>query len=203
MTEQLSKMCLKCKLVKSYFHVSNKTKDGRTSWCSKCMCNEASRYNRTKKGLLTKMYHSQIARCVYKNRTLPNYTKQELGEWLFSRDNFEELYVNWENSGYKKHKVPSCDRIDDMKSYTLDNLNLVTWGENYKRSLEDRKNGINNKINKAVVQKDLDGNILSEFYSQSHAQRQTGVNQGLISACCRGAVPTASGYKWEFKGSNR
>jgi hypothetical protein len=44
---------------------------------------------------------------------------------------FQDLFDAWVASGYAKKMVPSLDRIDPTKTYSLDNVRLVTWYENY------------------------------------------------------------------------
>jgi hypothetical protein len=45
------------------------------------------------------------------------------------------------------------------------------------------------------------GEILQEFPSAHEASRQTNINRGSISSCCRGERKTAGGYTWKFKTS--
>jgi hypothetical protein len=87
-------------------------------------------YRRTLKGLTNRMYHSQRSSAKIRGHYAPIYTLKEFREWLFSRPNFNRLYQGWVDSGYSKMKVPSADRINNAKSYTLDNLRLVTFREN-------------------------------------------------------------------------
>ena len=49
---------------------------------------------------------------------------------------------------------------------------------------------------KRVVQKDLDNNIIAEFYSAAEAFRQTNISN--IPIVCRGIRNVAGGYKWEY-----
>ena len=37
-----------------------------------------------------------------------------------------------------------------------------------------------------------------EFKSESHAARETGINQSSISACCQGKQKTAGKYHWKY-----
>lgn len=52
---------------------------------------------------------------------------------------------------------------------------------------------------KAVIQKDLNGNILNEFVSAHEADRQTGISYKLISEAATGRKKTAKGFIWEYK----
>jgi hypothetical protein len=153
---------------------------------------------RTKRGLINRIYAGQRSSSKTRNHPMPNYNSGELREWAMSQDVFHVLYDEWVKSGYESKQTPSCDRLDDYKPYTLDNLRITTWDENRSRSHSDMMNGINNKRSKSVAQYDLDGVLIQEFHSQLQAMRVTGVRQGDISACCRGVQKKASGFVWKF-----
>lgn len=55
------------------------------------------------------------------------------------------------------------------------------------------------KSSKAVLQFDLFGNFLKEFYSQGEAAKYVGCNPSNISECCRGKRKQVKGFKWEYK----
>jgi len=106
-------------------------------------------YNRTRRGLISRFYNHQLERCRTRGHTAPTYSKDELGFWVNSQENFEDLFCSWENSGYLKSLKPSIDRLDDYKSYTLENIQLVTWEQNNKKKgREDTKSG---KLHKATI----------------------------------------------------
>jgi len=155
---------------------------------------------RTKQGVITGIYYSQVARSKLKGLALPKYTLEQLRAWMFTQPNFEELYNNWKKSGYEKDLVPSVDRIDDYKGYSFDNIQLTTWEENNRKGYSDRKNGINNKISKVVIQYDLNGNKLKKYHSVREAGRRTGINHRNISKCCLKYKrhSRAGKFKWEF-----
>lgn len=154
---------------------------------------------KTKKGMSRVIYYKQIDSSIKRKDPLPNYTLEEFRVWLFSRKNFNQLFKNWIESNYYKWLKPSADRINDYLPYTLDNLRLVTWKENYLKYINDKKNGINNKVNISVLQYDLNGNFIKEFYSVSQAMRETGVDNSHISAVCRGKRKTAGCFKWVYR----
>ena len=52
--------------------------------------------------------------------------------------------------------------------------------------------------NRPVVQMDLQGNIINEFCSATHASKELGLQQSLISACCLGKRKSTGGYRWAF-----
>lgn len=156
-------------------------------------------YQRTRKGLTATIYSGQRGRNKKHFGKTPSYNLEQLREWIYSQPNFEELYLKWVQSGHEKMLIPSCDRKDDYKEYSLDNIRLTSWQENYDRFGRDQKNGINNKTNKAVIQMSLSGEFIKEYYSQNQAERETKALQSHISSTCLGARPTAGGFMWKFK----
>ena len=54
----------------------------------------------------------------------------------------------WSNDELKQL---CTDRIDDYKSYTLDNIQLITFRENVLKAHEDQITGKNRKLNKAAI----------------------------------------------------
>lgn len=55
------------------------------------------------------------------------------------------------------------------------------------------------KQGRAVVQLNMDGNVIDEFYSMGVASKTTGIPQPNIFKVCNGERNTAGGYKWRYK----
>lgn len=55
-----------------------------------------------------------------------------------------------------------------------------------------------NNYSKKVIQKDMQNNIIAEYYSTSEASRITGFCQTHICSCCRGKVKTCHNFKFEY-----
>lgn len=156
------------------------------------------KYRRTKIGKIRAIYNNQIGSSKRRNLPKPTYSFEELKEWCLSKSLFHELYDYWK---YKKYDVkfsPSCDRIDDYKPYTLDNLQLMNWKENNDKAHTDRVSGVNNKANKAVKQFTKSGNFITEFYSLAEAERKTKINRNGISMCVNNIRKSAGGFIWKF-----
>ena len=171
--------------------------------CRMCTTEVLRKYFRTKAGVVARIYSNQKNNSKGRNYPMPVYTQEQLKDWIFSQDNFTDLYNSWVESGYDRFLTPSCDRIDDYKSYTLDNLQLVTWDDNMRRGHLNQINGINTKRCKAVIQYTLDGKKVNEYYSLNNAERETGINHGDISCVCQGKSNTAGGYLWRYKHKNK
>ena len=147
---------------------------------------------------------------------MPNYSKQELKDWILTQPNYKDVIDNWRANNHTRNSSPSVDRKDDYLPYTLNNLKqFMSWGEHNKKSRADRKNGINNKHSKAVVGTNIKTGEIVEFYSMHEAERRLGISSSLISGVCIGkkqkkgknkngetrySIPkSAGGYKWEYK----
>ncbi len=176
------KKCLSCKKNKPLimFGFSKSCKNGIHSKCKDCIKEIYYKYNRTKNGVVTKMYGSQIKSSKIRNHTMPTYTKKEFKEWLFSQKKFHILFDNWKRLDYQLDYIPSVDRKNDYIGYTMDNIQIMTWGENRSKGHFDMRHGINNKQSKAVLQYEMDGTFLNKYHSLIEAERQTGVSNGSI-----------------------
>ena len=196
-----SKKCTKCGELKllTEFHKQARNKDGLKGPCRACCALISRIYRRTKVGVVGAIYRDQKSNSKKRKMDIPSYSKLELKDWLFNQDLFHELYDDWAESDYLTDLKPSCDRLNDYLPYTFDNMQILTWEKNRAKGHADSFNGVNKKKLRAVIQLNLNGELIHEFYSVSEAGRQTGINQGNISRCCIGKVKTAGGFKWEFK----
>jgi len=167
-------------------------------WCIECNREANKEYRKTKSGMIVKLYSTQRTNSRKRGDIMPSYTKRELKDFLYSIPEFHILYDNWKRSGYKSDLKPSLDRIDDYKSYSLDNIQLMTWEENKDKGYSDRKNGINNKVSKRVKQYDKEGNFIAEYHSIMEASRKVNINNGSISLCASGKTKTGRGYVWKY-----
>ncbi len=164
--------------------------------CRDCTIKKQVAFRKTKDGLSDSIMCGQRQSSKKRNHPKPDYTLQEFRDWLYSQSNFIYLYNNWVESDYEKYLKPSADRIDDNKPYTLDNLQLMTWGENDAKASNDHKTGKIIYDQKAVVGVNkITGEVVS-FFSMNEAQRQLKINN--ISYCCNGKRNSAGGYHWKF-----
>jgi len=174
--------CTGCKEVKpTFMFYARKERNSYRSKCKQCE-NELSREkSKTKDGLISSIYRHQKSHSKKRSHIAPSYSIKELEEWILSRRDFEQIYKEWANSGYCKLLTPSVDRLDDFKSYSLDNIQLVTWRDNKLKQNSDIRLGksTSGKANcKAVIYNGI------EYHSQAKASRETGIPQQKISKAC-------------------
>ena len=143
------------------------------------------------------MYCSQRHGAKAKKYPEPSHTLPEFREWMNRSEKYDRLYDEWERSGYDRDKRPSIDRINDYKTYSLDNIQVTTWEENRNRYYSDKVNGINNKASESISQYSLDGVFIQEFHSHAEAARGAGVVRTNISKCSRGERSHAGGFIWK------
>lgn len=98
--------------------------------------------------------------------------------------------------------LPCINHKDgNPQNNNVENLEWCSYSDNAKHSVYVLgKNPAQWKA-KAVLQKDLDGNIIKEWQSAWEIQRQLGLCQVSISRCCRRQQKSGiyGGYLWDFK----
>jgi len=194
------KVCTQCGVSKDtiLFQPRKNVIDGLSSNCRKCSRDNATKYSRTVKGVINTIYRTQKSSSKTRNMPLPTYTIEWLSLWLKGQPLFYLLYDEWVKSGYDKYLKPSVDRLDDELSYTILNIQLMSWRENKNKYDSDRKNGIDKKQNKKVLQFSKDNIFVASYFSLSNASLKTGVSESCISNSCNGKTKYASGFIWKY-----
>lgn len=193
------KKCTTCKELKSFdqFHKDNTTKSGLSFKCNKCSLLRTSKYKKTEQGLISVMYSNQKSNATKRGRPQPEYTKSQFSEWLY-QNGFKSLYLKWKRSNYDKQLVPSCDRIDDYKEYTLENIQLLTWKNNREKYYKDVASGRNRKATKSIIAKSIVDGKEKEFYSLAQASRELNICRAGISHNLSGKYTMSGGYIWNY-----
>lgn len=194
------KKCTTCNQEKTIndFHKDRYSVSGLTFRCKECELIRSKIYKKTEDGLISVIYSNQKSNARKREMELPNYTKLELKEWLYS-NGFKLIYDSWKKSNYNTRLVPSCDRIDDYKSYTLENIRIVTWDENNRRYYSDAMSGKNTKNTKSIIGINNISGDQKRFYSLSQASRELNINRCGISNNLIGKTNSSGGYSWNYE----
>jgi hypothetical protein len=187
------KKCTDCKKSNNFkeFYKSNNTKDGFRGICKKCWKDRSYKYNITKNGLINNMYSRQKYNSKNRDHKPPNYTKIEFTKWLLGLDKFQQLYEKWINSGYKTELIPSIDRIDDYKGYSFENIQIMTWKENYNKYK-------NNPIGRFPVLKlKLNGEVVKKYRTITEASNDNNMCISSISRRINGITKNKD-FIWKY-----
>ena len=152
------------------------------------------KYQKTYLGLSSVMYHSTVVQRSRKKWNIdPDFSIGVFREWL-EKNEYNKYYDGWVVSGYLKMKKPSIDRIDCLGKYTLENMQLMTYGENLAKAGQEKTEHLGKKI----TQMTLDGEFIATYPSLNIASQKTGIRISVISrAWLRKNKNICRGYKWE------
>lgn len=206
------KACSKCKQVKPFseFQRQASHSSGYRSSCKKCTYAKTIDWNRSRRGIVTRMWHRQHHRSEFRGHPAPEYTREWLFDFVLNHEDFDSLYKEYVESGFDKYKIPSIDRVNDRVGYTKENIRLVSFADNMEhcwsagRKSEFDNDGWDNgtlKPHTPVVQLDLSGAFIAEHMSISEAARSIGSISGnsKIPMVCQGKRKTHAGFKWAYK----
>lgn len=139
------------------------------------------------------MYAKQLERSRLKGFPMPDYSLQWLHDRFLNDIKFKRLYVEWVKSGYDKWKKPSIDRINRLKPYTKDNIQLLSWADNRAKENNERL------CRKGRVIQYKNGVEVARYASQKQLIKQTGFTQGLVSAVLNGKRNHHKGYTFKYE----
>jgi len=129
---------------------------------------------RTLEGFVKRLFHNQRASCRRRGMKEQDYTLDEL--FLFMMDNdYKNMHKIWVDSNYDMDLAPSIDRLYNNETYSLDNIQLITWKEN---------NAKGNKELRSKISIDIDGKIIVAN-SVKEATDILQVTQATITNCLK------------------
>jgi len=198
---KMEKKCSKCGDFKKLNDFYN-DKDQASGLRPECKeCNKLR--DRTKEGRLKQIFNAQKSHRNYKKLSLPEYTLGEFVEWGLNQSKYNEIHNNWVVSGYKKELSPSVDRIKNELGYSFNNIQLVTWKHNFKKSNIDIREGRLVTINlwyggiKPIIGNNIDTGEVKKFISVSDAKRKLQLQSGNICKVLKGTRNHTG--NWTFK----
>ncbi len=129
------KQCTICKKIKdnSEFYKNTARDNNALPRCINCENKRAKKFKRSKSGVISQLYSAQKASSKKRGHRPPEYSREELKDWLYSQSLFHELYSEWVQSGYIKRLKPSVDRDRDETHYCFSNIRLCQWQENNRK----------------------------------------------------------------------
>lgn len=195
-----TKICKDCgqELPTSSFHVMKKGNDAVRAHCKACENLRSYNYRKTKEGVVTQIYHMQKQSSRERCHPLPSYSKEQLKAWMFLHPDFESIYNKWVASGYLRKNAPSCDRINSLKPYTLENIQLVTFKQNHLNENRDMLSGLIGNAKKVIgINRATKKEV--RFDSASIASRELSIVKQDIMQCCAGKRPSAGNYIWRYE----
>lgn len=150
------------------------------------------KYRLTPKGVLTNLYSKMKERAKYKNIESPNFTLIEFHNLFLENKIFIRLYKEWVKNNYNKVYKPSVARINRKYGYILNNIHIISWGDNrFKQSMERRSR-------KGKVLQILNGKIVKVWSSQRDAYKKLNLSQSMLSGALTGKYKQAYGYIWKY-----
>lgn len=139
-----------------------------------------------------------------------NKLEQEFIE-IFETTNSQKGYNSTKGGegsvGTKWGSEKQKEALKNRKSYKGENGPM--YGKHHSEEAKEkiskankgRKHSVEVKIKKSkpVLQFDLDGNLIKEWYGATEAMNQLGIDKTLIGKVCKGIKKTAGGFKWSYK----
>lgn len=194
-----TKICsnLKCKQpekILSKFSKDKSRKDGYNPYCK--LCNKIYRDENIEKILQYQkelkrkypwksIFNSIKQRCENPNHIFYKYYGLRGIKNFLTLEDVKFLYVKYKANLMIK---PSIDRKNSKKNYTLDNCQFIELEEN---SAKDKRKG--------VLQFDLNGNFIKEWYSLMDVERKLNIHHANIIKCIQGKRNHTGQFKWKYK----
>ena len=125
------------------------------------------------------MYNNQMSNARGRGDNPPTYSFEWFKEFLYT-NGFNELYQKYLENNRFKDLAPSVDRINPNISYIEDNIQLLTWKENY---LKWGREDVKTKDYKAKVIHYID-NKYTIYNSIGEASKELNLSRKHIYSSC-------------------
>jgi len=163
--------CNKCEMVFIADVASAKHRGQKV--CKSCLAIPTI-FNSDHKALAQRLFSHTRFNARKRDMALPTWRNHvELQEWLENQPNFETMFKQWEESGFDKELTPSIDRLDNNRSYELDNIQLVMWEENNRRGAQLKKETLSKGIVSVYFS---EGEYIDTYMSISEAEKDLGIS---------------------------
>lgn len=107
-------------------------------------------YEKTPKGYAMRMYRNMQSRVtgvqkkkshLYQNLTI--LSREDFYDWILNNPRFVELFDKYKSNNFPRSLAPSVDRIDNEIGYEINNMRIVTHGDNSRDTSSTRYFEIN------------------------------------------------------------
>lgn len=139
-------------------------------------------YQKTKIGKATKIMNDCKKNDRKHGRGEGDLTAEWIVENIFSKPCAHCGETDWRKIG--------CNRLDNTKPHTMDNVEPCCWECNNKLGHECRK--------KKVYQFTIEGELVAVWECAKDAADAIRCSNTTISDCCRGELKTCKGYIWKY-----
>lgn len=145
-------------------------------------------YRRSLKGVLTHIRCRQLQRSK-KYGYKVTYSLVELHAMYLENKRYQSLHRVWAESGYDRWLKPSFDRVDPYGDYSLENMELMTWQENWEKGKSEWPEKNSKRV---LIESGFTGEIV--FESMKEAAEYIGCSKGALSAVASGARKSIKGF---------
>ena len=119
-------------------------------------------------------------------RKLSEETKRKISKAMSGENNPFYGRKGKDNPFYgKKHSEEARKKMSKVR--------LAENNPNYGRIGKDNPNSI------PILQLDLEGNVIREFYGAAEAARELGLDKSSITKCIKGKYKTCGSFRWKYK----
>lgn len=203
------KICPRCKEGKEqnskFYYKNRKSKSGFSSYCIGCYLIRSkeiklpliSSPSYTKKDLLKSRWSGIRGRHIFKGyEDVKVLISRKRFYEKFNNEELDQLFNQWVFAGKQLRLTPSIDRINPDGHYEESNMRWIPFFENAGRARHT-----NQHLCKKIMKLSKDAEILATYPSLKEAIRDLHISNAVhcnISACAKGKIPTAYGFKWKF-----
>ena len=135
-------------------------------------------------------------------------TQEKLNEYkIFFIKRYNTLVKN--NKGYNYalsgnggNQTLACkteEEMKDIRKRQKESVIKTTRSEEHRKAISEARKGINSPNCKPVLQYTKDGKFIKRYDYIKQASEELGLNDWLITKCCKGRQKTCGGFVWKYE----